>query len=719
MKRFVYFFILLTLFSCKKDDIKPSWDTDILVPLVFSNLDIHNLIPDSLYQVNNDQTISLVYQTKLPRFVLDTIIQLKDTSFYYSASLNNLSLNTFSYSYRVSMGSIALKDKEQNGSSSPIYTAIMTAHNTGQPTQLQSFGPYQYDSIKVDMGNYFKYIYINEATLEISINNQLPIALTNIAFTLQKSSTQEVLINDAFQVIPPNTQQTRSVTLTNVVLDSLLLAFFTVSSPGTMMPVVIDTNQSATATVSIKNLQIDSAVARFPAQELVKYNDVLRFSLPDNMQISELWIRSGIMELEFFNTISQNMHLNFSLPAAKKNGQPLQLQITLPASNGQTASHVQTQVDLSQYRIKFRGIHEFEVIQGDLNNNQFIDPDTVNALYYRLSASIDSTGQFVTLTKNDSVSAKCRFLNLTPDYIKGFFGYKEVSIDSNIAISMFKNIESYGLHFDQARFSLTLENQIGTTAKAYIQELTAKNTQQNVSTSLQGSVLTTPLTIVKPIDPANTQIDVVPTINTLQISHQNSNINDLISLLPNHLTYAFKLKLNDQIPLPSPASASDFLYYGDGIAASLNVEVPLSFTANKLQLIDTVEVSLGKVDVKNIQYGSIIVHSKNYFPIEAEVSIYALDSNKVMYDSLHTIPITINAGIINSQTDKVDKPSLAKNNLPFTPEKLKRILNARYFLIKANFRTLPTNQHVKIYSDYLLNIKLVGDFNYIIDTKEP
>lgn len=346
----------------------------------------------------------------------------------------------------------------------------------------------------------------------------------------------------------------------------------------------------------------------------------------------------------------------------------MQLHITLPASNGQTASHFQTQIDLSQYRIKFRGIHEFEVVQGDLNNNQIIDPDTVNSLYYRLSASIDSTGQFITLTKNDSVSAKCRFVNLTPDYIKGFFGYKEVNIDSNIVISTFKNIESNGLHFDQARFSLTLENQIGTTAKAYIQEFRAKNTQQNVSASLLGSVLSTPMTIVKPIDPVNTQVDVTPTINTLQINHQNSNINDLISLLPNQLTYAFKIKLNDQVPLPSPTSASDFLYYGDGISASFNAEVPLSISVNKLQLIDTVKVNYGKVNVKNIQNGSIVVYYKNYFPIEAEVSIYALDSNKVMYDSLHITPIKITAGIINVQTNKVDKPSPGKTIYHLPPK---------------------------------------------------
>jgi hypothetical protein len=714
---FITFLILFLFFSCKKDDIKPSWDTDLLVPIAFTQLSITDLLADSLEKINSDNTISLVYQTRLADFTLDTLIKLPDTNFQYVVNLNQISLNPFNYNYSVSMGSIAMKDKEQNGSSSPLYTAIMTAHNTGQPTQLTSFGPFQYDSVEIDLGNYFKYIYIRQATLEITIKNQLPIALTNLAFKLEKASTQEVLISDQFQLIPPNTQQSKSITLNNIVIDSLLFAYFTVSSPGTVIPVTIDTSQSATAIVSLKNLEIDSAIARFPSQELLKYNNVLKFNLPDSMQITETWIKTGILELNFYNTIKQNLHIDFQLPAAKKNGQPLQLQITIPASDGITASHISREIDFSQYKIKFRGIHEFEVIQGDLNNNNIIDQDTVNTLYYKLTASIDSTGEFITLTKNDSISATCRFLNIVPEYIRGFFGYKELNINGSSGFSFINNLQVQTLHFNQANFSITLENQIGTTAKAYIDELTAENSIQNQQITLQGSVLNTPFTLQKPNDPQNSQIDVIPTINTFEVNHNNSNINDLISILPNNIKYNFKLKVNEQIPMPLPATANDFVYSDDKISAKLNIEVPLSFYANKLILCDTVQTNFKNINTQNIQDGNIILHSKNYFPIKIDVYIYAMDSNKVVFDSLHVMPFSIFAGQINNLTQRVENPFISKNIIPLGKTKLNNILKSKYFLIKAQFNTMPQNQHIKIYDFYKIHLKLIGDFNYIIDTK--
>ncbi len=716
MKKYSFLFLfLLVLFSCRKDDLHPSWDTDLLLPIAYTQLNIQDLLPDSIENINEDSSVSLVYQSNLATFILDTLLTIPDTIFSYVASLNNINLNPFAYSYRVSMGSIALKDKEENGPSGPIYTAIITAHNTGQPTQLASFGPYQYDSVKINMGNYFKYIYVRQATLEYTVNNQLPIPISDLAFKLVKESTNELLIDDIFSIIPPNTQQSKSITLQNIVLDSLLLASFSVSSPGSMIPVVIDTNQAATATVTIKDLQIDSAIARFPQQELLAYNDVLRLSLPDSMQLTETWVKSGWMEIEFFNTINQNIHLNFELPAAQKNGQTLNIQLTIPASTSQQPGHTQTTVDLSQYKIKFRGMREFELINGDLNNNQIIDPDTVNSLYYKLSASIDSTGEFITLTKNDSITASCRFINIIPDYIKGFFGYKELSIDSSTVLSFINNLQAEQLHFDKTNISLSLENQIGTTARAYIEELTAKNTNNQQQLSLQGSVLTTPLIIQKPNDPQNTQTDVIPTINTFMVNHQNSNINDLISILPNKLSYSFRLKMNDQLPIPSPASASDFLYYGDKITAKLNVEVPLSFYANNLVLCDTVEANFDTTNINNIKQGKIILQSTNYFPFDLTVTIYTLDSNKVMYDSIHSVPIIIKAGQLNTQLQKVTHPGISKNTLPINSAKLNRILRAKYLNITASLNTKPTQQHLKVYDYYSLQLKLIGDFTYLIE----
>lgn len=713
-KIFVFLLFLFFLLGCKKEDLKPSWDTDMLLPLAFSDLTIQQLITDSICKINTDSSISLVYQTDLASLILDTIVKIPDTNYQYAVSLNKIALNPYNFNYRVSMGDIANKDKDENGSSGTIYTTIMTAHNTGQPTTIQSFGPYNFDTIEINTGNYFKYIYIRHATLEVTINNQLPVPLSNIQFELKKQSTQEILISDGFAFIEPQTQQTRTATLNNVILDSLLMASITVSSPGSSIPITIDTSQSTTTTITIKDLQIDSAIARFPSQEILKYNQNLILNLSDSVQITEAWIRQGNLKLDFYNTIKQNIHINFSLPAAIKNGQPFTMNVTIPASDGVNLSHTSAVADFSGYKVKFRGLHEFEVIQGDLNNNNYIDPDTVNALYYNLRASIDSTGEFITLTKNDSITAICRFENVIPDYIKGFFGYKEVSFDSIVAYNFIKNLQVQNLHFEQANFSLSVENQIGTNAQAYIEQLKAQNTQNNREELLQGSVMQTPFMLTKPIDPLTTTIDVAPTFSSFSINSQNSNIHDLISILPNQLDYSFRIKMNDGQPLPLPTNANDFIYYGDQLKLKLNAEVPLTFYADNLVLCDTVVPNFSNVKIDQINYGCIIIQSSNFFPFDINVCIYMLNENKEVYDSLHTLPIIIHAGLINPNTLKVNTPSTNKNTLPLSNIKLQHFFDAKYLLFKAIFNTRPASSHVKIYDYYNLNLKLIGDFNYHI-----
>ena len=48
--------------SCRKENKKPSWDVDVIAPLVKSTLTINNLIPDSLLNINPDNSLDIVYR---------------------------------------------------------------------------------------------------------------------------------------------------------------------------------------------------------------------------------------------------------------------------------------------------------------------------------------------------------------------------------------------------------------------------------------------------------------------------------------------------------------------------------------------------------------------------------------------------------------------------------------------------------------------------------
>jgi hypothetical protein len=65
-------------FACRKPLEKPSWDVAVIAPVVHTTLTLNNLIPDSLLQVNPDNSITLVFDNTV--YELDSIIAIPDTT---------------------------------------------------------------------------------------------------------------------------------------------------------------------------------------------------------------------------------------------------------------------------------------------------------------------------------------------------------------------------------------------------------------------------------------------------------------------------------------------------------------------------------------------------------------------------------------------------------------------------------------------------------------
>lgn len=692
-------FVLAVFFSCRKEDIHPQWDVNLLSPIAKTKLTLNQIVADSLIQVNSDSSISLIYQTPLADIRLDTIAELPDTSITYSAKLSTINISPINIVHSVSLGSIAEQDKITNGPTGGLYETIMTAHNTGTQTTISAIAPMSFDSIVVDAGSYFQTISVNQAYIDIKIDNNLPIALTNIIFRLKNKVSGVVLLTDSFLVIPSGTSQTKTEFLTNVTIENLMWGDVTISSPGSGIPATIDTSQSATTSITVRDIIIDSAIARFPSQEIINYNNDAVINTTDNLQISEAWAKTGQISVDIFNTIEESMHYQFQLPGAKLNNIPLTLSGTIPAASGGNASHTSISQDLSGYKIDFSG------------KNQ----DTINSLNYILTGSIDSSGNFVSLTMNDSIYINCSFSNILPDYARGFFGNRHIEQDSTISFSVLNDLQIDELSFDNIKVSLTVENQIGTNAQANITELTSINTNNNSNISISGTALSSPFNILKPNDPHSTLVDVVPTINTFNLNNTNSNINQLINNLPNKFRYRVSLDINQGITPPPPSSGTDFIYYGDKVSSKLNIEVPLSFIAGNLVLRDTVAPDFANTDISNVNGGSIILNSTNMYPIDASTKIYFLNEFNVIYDSLSVLPIFIDAAQINSISQRVTQPRVSKNIIPVTKSKLQSLFLSKKLIIEAKFNTQPAHTHVKIYSDYYIDFKLIGDFSYRIE----
>ncbi|MCC6837336.1 MAG: hypothetical protein IT234_02245, partial [Bacteroidia bacterium] len=98
---------------------------------------------------------------------------------------------------------------------------------------------------------------------------------------------------------------------------------------------------------------------------------------------------------------------------------------------------------------------------------------------------------------------------------------------------------------------------------------------------------------------------------------------------------------------------------------------------------------------------------------DAGLQIYTLNENNVVTDSLFAYANTIDEAPVNSSLRATGK-KLTKIVIPISESRMNLLFNTPKVVLKAKFNTSAQPQYIKIYSDYSLDVKLVGDFNYTV-----
>lgn len=112
---FILFFVFFA--SCKKENRLPSWDIDVLTPLLKSSLSLNNLLNDTLLAENPDSSLKIAYHHQFYSFSTDSLLQIPDTTFshvyppfsfpLYHIDSNEIIMNNAGQSY-FNMGSVYL-----------------------------------------------------------------------------------------------------------------------------------------------------------------------------------------------------------------------------------------------------------------------------------------------------------------------------------------------------------------------------------------------------------------------------------------------------------------------------------------------------------------------------------------------------------------------------------------------------------------------------------
>jgi hypothetical protein len=689
--------VTLLLASCKKD-AKTNWDTEMLVPIANTNLSLKDLVKDSAIITNSDNSLTLSFKSSLFQFSLaDKLIRIPDTAVGQRFTLDSLKLPNQSVNFSVSLGLLANNMLLNSGTSFLGQFILDQQGNSAPFPALSGFNvaPFHFDATQ-----YFDSAVLVSGEIQIRVYNNLPIPISGATIVVTNTTDGSFVASQVVYPIGPDGDSTYVVIpLSGTRITSGLdIAVANLSTPGSSgNNVVIDTADNIELKIYATNMRVSEAWAKFPSQDIVSITEDITQEIGDR-KFTYVDARAGFLHIYITSSIEEKLYLEYTLVGAyDASGNPLKQFTTVPAAPVGGTVTIDTLIDISGLAINLTGK----------------DGTKFNTYTQRIIAHIDSSGITRHITTDDSLRIEYEITEVAPNYIKGYAGTDIISQVDSSDFDFLNIFQSGSIDLEAVNMNISVENGIGVDGEIRINSLTAES-KNNGSRTLTGSILGQQLAIGRATD-----FPLLPKTTNFAVNNSNSNIKDLLGILPNKLKYDVQVKTN---VAGNTQQYRDFAYLESALKLNLNAEIPLSLVANHLVLKDTFNFDLSQtnLNVAGISDGVINLIAKNKYPIEAVLTMIAYDENWVPVDTI-TLDTKVAAADLDATCRATD---FKKSKIPLyiTEDRMDNIKRARHAVITADFNSASNNatcsgQHLKIYSDYNLDITFTARFNYKINTR--
>ncbi|MCB9169390.1 MAG: hypothetical protein H6597_05830 [Flavobacteriales bacterium] len=413
----------------------------------------------------------------------------------------------------------------------------------------------------------------------------------------------------------------------------------------------------------------------------------------DEAQLRYLDVREGTVDFDMISMVASPTIGTFGISSATLNGQPFSLQRQIPAGSPGAPASSSASSDLSGYHFDLRG--------PQLN--------TVNTLTTSIDFRLDPDGNGATLTDQDSVIAVAHYHGVVPQYAEGFFGSPGYSVGPDTSrIDLFEEVIAGLLDLDQVTATITVTNGIGVDARIVLHDFTAANTRTGGSLALQNPVVGGAINLDRAID-LNGSFQ--PTVHEIVLDNGNSNIDQLVELLPDRLAYTLDLLVN---PLGDISNGHDFLYHESELHVDLDVEIPLRLIATDLTLESIVTPDLpGSSEAHGLQHGTLHLFATNGFPFDATILMDVIDADANVVAS---IPVdgTVAAGHLGTD-GLVDMRTDAHLRAELTDAQVDLLYANTRLRLRTIFNTSDQSQHLQLLDSYQLDLQITTAANYIVN----
>lgn len=397
--------------------------------------------------------------------------------------------------------------------------------------------------------------------------------------------------------------------------------------------------------------------------------------VPDNEErLDSLVFKTGTLSIALNNTFRADGDIVMRISSLQQNGQPLEVPFTW-SYDGSTPIVVSEQIDLTGY-------------SAVLSNGT-----SYNSFEYTIEGELQFNNE--TITISEDINIDIRLSNVSFSGIFGYLGFRSVGSDyDTLLIDVFSNVQGGNFLVDDPRFHFYFDNSFGLTAQIDFQEFVARsNADQFVS--LTGAIKDNLQVIAQP---GFDQVGEFAS-STITIDKNNSNIVDIIQILPEEIVY----QMEGFVGSPDVTEKS-FALDTSRIDLSYEVELPLSFSLEDLYVTNTFDFA-GE-DFKNVISFDFVISTTNGFPLDFSLQAYFLDDRGEVMDSLFTgessnvlAPAQIDADGL------VVAPGVNTLEIAVTQERADIVKTSSQIRLEARAAT-SGDIPVKIRDDYQLDIRI-------------
>ena len=659
----------LLFFACKHELEKPTWDVDVIAPLVHTKMNINDMFKDSNLTINENEEgiVSLVFQQEFIDINFDTLIRIDAIADEQIHTLDSATFADVVIADTASLGDVLTEE------GIPIPNGISFS--------IPSFpNLINEDTINIDASEYFETMTLYKGMLIIDIMNGYPTDISNVSLTLVNTSNQNILATFSFPIIPTGATVSDSVSVAGQTLDENLLAIVhNMDVNPSSGSVLINYSDAVITTITISDIGITEATAIFPEQQLTETIKEHSFDM-GGAQIKEIGIKSGTVTIFVLSTLP-NGKMIYNIPSLIKNG--------LSFSSGEMLIPEANNTDLTAFEFDFQ-----DYVLDLTGQDGRLGGDTINTIYTEAYTFIDSTGELETINYTDSFYSYVKF-DVTAEYAKGYLGQDTIKFGPEMKeITLFNKINADVFDLKKADLKIKFENFVGADAAIQINDFSTSNSNTTVLSGIDQNGNTI-IGHNYNLDRASLSISGLPINQT--VTEIIIDADEMLEILPNRINTQATFYINPT----GQASTDDFLYSEYPIKASMSMEIPLSFIAKNLTLIDTAEIRISNPE--DLEVDQLFITIKNGLPLDANLKLVLLDSQNLVIDTL-LAGTTILAASIDSDNlvSQINTTNIQMDYINFN--------NVKKLISIASFNSIPINEFISIYNYYTMDITLSAKF---------